>query len=338
MLSLVRTKAFQSNNWPHSEGPIFLELHPTNKCNSNCLFCNQTMHQRKGELIEFNQLLDIIKELVEKGRKVVRISGGGEPTTYPYLFELLEFLRVNNITVSIFSTNGILFKKGLAQKLKDVSIQIIHFSLQAPTPMSWSKITGLPPRLFKDILTQIKLIRGLTCIPIVISFVVHELTYNEIKKAALLCQKLSAWCSIHDLNNYSYTPSFLDDIDKVKEMLIRLRIKYDKVSYGFYNIESLKVLSDCSEKWLLRAKTRVIPDREICLAPWYSALIRANGDMYVCCALDNEEHCLGNIFKTSFSNIWNGSKAKEMKKNAAELFLSDNMPRFTGTYKYLAKQ
>ncbi len=243
MLSLVRTKAFKSNNWPHSEGPIFLELHPTNKCNSNCLFCNQTIHQRKGELIEFNQLLEFLKELVAKGLKVVRISGGGEPTTYPHLFELLEFLRVNNIVVSVFSTNGILFKEGLTQKLRDVSIQIIHFSLQAPTPASWSKITGLPSRLFKNILAQIKSIRGLTSIPIVISFVVHELTYNEIKKAVLLCQNLSVWCSIHDLNNYSYTPSFLDKIGKTREMLKGLRIKYDKVSYGFYNIESLKMLS-----------------------------------------------------------------------------------------------
>lgn len=322
MLSLIDYKLFDVRSFPLCRGPYFLELHPTDICNSNCVFCNQRDHRKYGHHLDYPFLAEFIKDLITRGLRVIRISGGGEPTVYPYITDLLALIAEYNLVLSVFSTNGLLLNRTLASKLVDASTQIVHLSLQAPTPNSWSRITGLPADKYKTMLAGIFDSAALLAdTRVIASYALHEYTCQEIEEAVLLCKSNGWWFSIHDLNGYSYSKNFMNRIDDLRKTLLDLRQLYDRMSFGFYNIAELKTLSDCSNKWRDRANSNIIPDEEVCMAPWYSLLLKPNGDTYICCALTEEKHCLGNIFESCFSDIWNGPKAKHVKTEGMKLFL-----------------
>lgn len=51
-----------------------------------------------------------------------------------------------------------------------------------------------------------------------------------------------------------------------------------------------------------------------CSQPFNRIEIYENGDVYNCCPPHINYYKIGNIFQTSFENIWNGEKAKELRK------------------------
>jgi len=52
----------------------------------------------------------------------------------------------------------------------------------------------------------------------------------------------------------------------------------------------------------------------ICTFPFESAQISMQGDVYVCCPPWCNSFSLGNIYEQSFDEIWNGEKAKELRR------------------------
>ena len=52
----------------------------------------------------------------------------------------------------------------------------------------------------------------------------------------------------------------------------------------------------------------------ICSFPFDSAQINIQGDVYVCCPPWCNSYSLGNIYKQSFDEIWNGERAKEFRR------------------------
>lgn len=79
----------------------------TTECNLKCPYCQST-----GESIpnvqgmwKYNRLKEVIKSFLKVGYRNFRITGG-EPTTVPYLGELLEFLLQNPDVRVRINTNG----------------------------------------------------------------------------------------------------------------------------------------------------------------------------------------------------------------------------------------
>ncbi len=79
----------------------------TTECNLKCPYCQST-----GESIpnvqgmwNYNRLKEVIKSFLKVGYRNFRITGG-EPTTVPYLGELLEFLLQNSDVRVRINTNG----------------------------------------------------------------------------------------------------------------------------------------------------------------------------------------------------------------------------------------
>lgn len=79
----------------------------TTECNLKCPYCQST-----GESIpnvqgmwNYNRLKEVIKSFLKVGYRNFRITGG-EPTTVPYLGELLEFLLQNPDVRVRINTNG----------------------------------------------------------------------------------------------------------------------------------------------------------------------------------------------------------------------------------------
>jgi len=97
--------------------PINLQLCPTNKCNLNCSFCSV---KERGD---YELTLEEIKDSIDAFMKVgpiesLEISGGGDPTMYKYINEVIEYGHDLGLHIGLI-TNGVLAKKKITQENLD---------------------------------------------------------------------------------------------------------------------------------------------------------------------------------------------------------------------------
>ncbi len=88
--------------------PVSLQVSPTNRCNLRCVFCSVDERQLNMEW-DFNDLKEAIFRFIMNGIRTVEFSGGGDPTLYHYLAEIVEFCKKFSLKLGMI-TNGILLK------------------------------------------------------------------------------------------------------------------------------------------------------------------------------------------------------------------------------------
>lgn len=312
-------------------GPRILELHPTNRCNTSCYFCNQaTLHHQQDE-----SALPIIKKLLQSlklsGLRGVRISGGGEPTVYPGLIELLSTIKHLGLSLTRFNTNGILLDDQLCDALLDCRLALLHVSVQSPTPRSWQQLTGRSEGLFRKVIAGIERMRRLgvnSGLEIIATFVLDETTVRLVREADALCTELGIKGVLHDLNMVRYSPAFVKK--KIDPMIVAVRsgeINLESLSVQLWHIKVASPSLDTDSGNVFGIK-QVSPYKNIhnageklCFAPWTGALLRPNGDVYLCCALGSSSHKLGNIKESDFFKIWNHENMHILRKMAWALFV-----------------
>ncbi len=115
----------------------------TPRCNENCIYCyNVWKHCRykKGEL-SAEKWKEIIVKLKEETKiKQIAISGG-EPLLYEELFELIEFIKKEGITVNLL-TNGSLIDEEKASKLVELGVSIFEIPLIADNAKLHRELKG----------------------------------------------------------------------------------------------------------------------------------------------------------------------------------------------------
>ena len=100
-------------------------------CNLRCPWCYaKDTHYSVNNTMNFETAKQVIDLLVEADvRKVILI--GGEPTLYPYIFDILDYCHEKNLNTTI-ATNGIVFSdKNILQKYKDHHVSKISMSIKA---------------------------------------------------------------------------------------------------------------------------------------------------------------------------------------------------------------
>jgi radical SAM protein with 4Fe4S-binding SPASM domain len=55
----------------------------------------------------------------------------------------------------------------------------------------------------------------------------------------------------------------------------------------------------------------------VCRKPWENFLVEVNGDCYFCCFIIRPGGKIGNLTRKSFEDIWNGRKARRIRKAVA---------------------
>lgn len=99
--------------------PITIHLALTDKCNLNCTFCsvkNRKMHELDYE----TDVKGVIDTYYDLGIKSVELTGGGDPTMYPYLEEAIFYIKNKGLDVSMI-TNGLRLNKISSQALQQLT-------------------------------------------------------------------------------------------------------------------------------------------------------------------------------------------------------------------------
>jgi MoaA/NifB/PqqE/SkfB family radical SAM enzyme len=94
--------------------PVTVQVAPTSRCNLKCVFCSNV--NRAASDLNFDIIAKALTDLKQLGTKGVEITGGGDPTLYGDINELIELCLSLNFDVGMIS-NGILLKSMISEKL-----------------------------------------------------------------------------------------------------------------------------------------------------------------------------------------------------------------------------
>lgn len=147
--------------------PIVLHIMPTEVCNLRCVFCSVAQRGANGKLLsdlKMSQIKKVVGNFKKMGLKAVILSGGGEPTMYPYINELLEFLHKEKLEVGMISNGAMLTKKVKPRNLNyltwlRISINSLDYVEDIKVPKLNPKITTLGFSYIWNSLTTEKTIR-----------------------------------------------------------------------------------------------------------------------------------------------------------------------------------
>lgn len=133
----------QSRRFGESLG---IDLSPkTKQCNYNCLYCElkgKKAQDSMQEILEVEEILEAIKKGLKQFKNIqsLTITANGEPTLYPYLYELM--LRLEDIkggVQTLLLTNGSLLWD-LSVSRACLLFDKVKFSLDAISPEVFKKI------------------------------------------------------------------------------------------------------------------------------------------------------------------------------------------------------
>lgn len=131
-----------------------IDLSPQKKqCNFDCLYCELGGAKSRGEMeevLEIEKILAPLREVLKTNPKldVITLSANGEPTLYPYLYELIGQIKqeIGGRYKTLILSNGSLFGKSEVQRaLRE--FDIVKFSFDCFSPQIFKKLD----RPFKEL-------------------------------------------------------------------------------------------------------------------------------------------------------------------------------------------
>ena len=110
---------FSYKSWG-GESVISTHISPEGACNLKCPYCSVTYRDTHSR-IELDVIKDYVIKLQSRGLKAVILTGGGEPTSYKYFNELVQWIKYErNLSIALI-TNGTLVRRLEEKTLKAFS-------------------------------------------------------------------------------------------------------------------------------------------------------------------------------------------------------------------------
>jgi cyclic pyranopterin phosphate synthase len=114
----------------------YLRISVTDRCNFRCLYCMPAEGLPwlpKADILSYEEIADIVRQLAPLGLRRVRITGG-EPTIRPNIEELVRLLRaIPEIEDIALSTNGVKLPE-LGARLRAAGLDRINMSADSLRP------------------------------------------------------------------------------------------------------------------------------------------------------------------------------------------------------------
>lgn len=310
--------------------PIELEIGLTNACNHRCIFCAVDYTGYRPDRIDSGILAKNLEELVGKGTKSIIYAGEGEPLLHKEAPDIINRTKSFGIDAAM-STNGVLLTPEVSRECLK-SLSWIRFSTSGITDAAYDKIhQGRPGDLGRVLFNMEEAVK--------------------VKRE----QKLKTTLGVQML----LLPDNKDEIVQMGERLRRIGVDYFTIKPFSHHPQSGNILQvDYKEmlelergakelqtddfKVYFRAhsmqKLECKRDYRHCWALPFMAYIDAKGNVWSCIVFMGKDGLeYGNINKSSFVEIWEGARRKEitdyfmnmdLEENCRELCRLDEMNRY----------
>lgn len=295
-------------------------------CNFRCSWCyakNTKYDKRKTMQIDLAKQIISFTKLMGL-RYVVLI--GGEPTYYPYLFELLEFIKQQDLVATII-TNGYRFSnKSFVKEIETLLRGGISFSIQAANKEQQKKLTATDT--FNNILKAMCNLQEVNKFEVGYSVVLNSETIDNLEEFAQLVKNnapgkdlLYILCnpiiSKTEGVNCRYMVSRKDLIKKISE-------KWERISDilgGHVYLEQSLPKCDWPQNFI---DTQINKKQFLFCCNIMSReklIFNTNGELLVCNSLaDFPIAKFGETFRDieSFKSFWNSKVVKNLYKKFYE--------------------
>ena len=293
--------------------PVHMVVGVTDYCNHHCIFCNSDF--RTGDnscvnAIDREVLLTFLKEAKSAGLKAVTICGSGEPLIYPEIEDLLYSISEIGLDIGIFSNGARLAKDGIRKAVLD-TCTFIRLSINASNEREHETVHQVKGE-FRNIVESVRLLveeraeSGKKLPTIGTQFVFYEENYKSIVDATRLWKQVGVdYFEIKPLiegegSQVNLTVFPATDREAVYAILDEAR-KYESEDFKVY------------AKYSQYDATRTANGRGYgkCYGHALDPNLWSDGNLFICSNHEHEGDIIGNIYKESFLEIWNGERRKK---------------------------
>lgn len=286
-----------------TNAPINVEIDLTNRCNHGCSWCHFAYTHTKGPLansvkpkgyintgdvFDFYLLLDVVNQLAAIGVKSITWTGGGEPSLYPFIKEIVNYTHSLGIDQGIY-TNGSFINEELASVLKSKTT-FIYISLDECTREDFKQSKGVDR--FTKVLEGIKrLVESEGKSTIGVGFLLHQNNYTKIEEMANLGKSLK-------VDYVQFRPIIDYDLDNPSV----LQTSPDWINRLGYSIHSHIILDNDRFKAYQNWQGH---GYKTCNWSALQTVITPNGKVWTCVNKRGiESALLGDLTTESFAYIW----------------------------------
>lgn len=228
----------------------------TTHCNFNCRYCfAEGEHNKKNRVLDLEKVKKVLLVSKEFGINSVKLTGG-EPLLYPYLEELLKYIRNINIPYIDLTTNISMLNDKNIEILNKYNVNALTLSLDTLNKTKFSYLTNynnfaLITKNLKNVISKFKGKIRINCI--IFDYKFEETDYDQIIE---LCKKNELGLrfvepSKVDGLSITYTKNFFDHYLKVLKEKATYVLKSDcqSVEYLFFGNWYLTIMhSLCDNK------------------------------------------------------------------------------------------
>jgi radical SAM protein with 4Fe4S-binding SPASM domain len=284
----------------------YVHLEITGECNFDCKFCYNSKYRNIQDFLTFDEIKDIINQLVDAGGSFFVISGG-EPFMRKDIMEILYYLKSKKLPVRIL-TNGSLITEKIIEEIKKYNL-VSEFRISLDSISNRDLNRG---KHIEEVLKTIKTINN-SGINLVINTVLTEQTYKDILDLYEFIKKLNVSQWRIDL------PFYYGEYIKHYE---RLKIKDNELLFNYFSKLIKRYLKDkppfgMDIVYVFRTKIieNGILEHDLSMHPCDymkdSVTIRPNGDVSFCPTLPL---IFGNIRNNTLQDILNGIRRTKFMK------------------------
>ena len=296
--------------------PIYVEIGPTNSCNHKCVFCALDWLEHGTHHIDKDVMTSSLKNMAERGVKSVMFAGEGEPLLHKDIGFFVQEAKKYGMDASI-TTNGSMFNSTKREECLPF-LSWIRFSVDAGNPENYSQIHKTKISDFDKVIQNIHesvRFREENKLETVIGIQSLILSQNMGGISELTKIAKAVGADNIQIKPYSHHPGSNNDFVVSSQ-------EYNKLEAQLKEFESKDF------KVLFRRATIGRLQEEVSYSKCYGlpffALIDAKGNVVPCNLFyENQEFTYGNLYKQSFSEIWESAKRKEILKKLEKRGVAD---------------
>lgn len=324
--------------WLNGENiyPIEMEIGLTNACNHRCIFCAVDYTGYQSNRIDSRILIGNLEELAPRGVKSIIYAGEGEPLLHREAPDIINRTKGLGIDAAM-STNGVLLTPEMSRECLG-SLTWIRFSVAGITDTTYDRIQQGKPGDLSRVLSnmeaavRVKKEQGLNT-TLGVQLLLLPDNKNEIVQMGKELRKVGVDYftvkpfSQHPQSRHILQVDYKEMLELEKEVK-QLQTDNYKVYFRAHSMQKLECKRCYKHCWALP----------------FMVYMDAKGNLWPCIVfMGKDELKYGNIYESSFADIWEGGHRKEivdhfmnmdLEKNCRELCRLDEMNRYLDQLKH----
>lgn len=273
-------------NFVVGEGPIHLDIEPTNACDLKCPMCPRTILVEKGcnsdnkfhtGFMELSFYKNLIDQAVDMGVYSIKLNWLGEPILHKDIVEMVRYAKEKGIVDVMFNTNAVRLDEEMIKGLVLAGLDKIFFSFDSP---------------IKEKYEQIRVGAN------------YEQTLNNIKNVKRIREELGKDIPLTRVSMVLMQ----DNKDEYEEFVKLFKDIIDVVGFGYY--VNPQEMDEDGKQVENREKVKGFA----CSQLWQRMFIAWDGEVIVCCQDSNRGYVVGNAHQENLKDIWMNEKYKYIRE------------------------